>query len=138
VCQLGEKISPSTGIATTLTMGSFRGDEVQIAHVGDSRCYCWHREGFLCLTTDHSDGRMLSRCLGLAEPVAVDLIDRQLETGERYLFCSDGLTNFVRESQIAGALRQGGDPSAIAGLLVRSALEGGGGDNVTVVVVLVG
>ncbi len=138
VRRLGEKISPATGIATTLTLGSFRGDEVLLAHVGDSRCYCWNGTGFLRLTTDHSDGRVLSRCLGLDETVAVDLIDRRLRLGDRYLFCSDGLTNFASEPQIGAALRQGNDPAAIADQLVRAALEGGGGDNVTVVVVLVG
>jgi len=138
VRDLGEKISPSTGIATTLTVGSFRGDQVEIAHVGDSRCYCWHSDRFLNLTTDHSEGRVLTRCLGLSDVLLVDVIQRRLEPGDRYLFCSDGLTNFAREPQIAGLLRQSDDPASIAGELVRLALAGGGGDNVSVVVVLVG
>jgi len=138
VRRLGEQLFPATGIATTLTLGVFQENELRLAHVGDSRCYGWNRAGFARLTTDHSDGRVLSRCLGLDEPVSVDLIHRPLEQGDRYLFCTDGLTNFSREAHIAASLLDGDDPAAIAGSLVRAALAGGGGDNVTVVVVLVG
>lgn len=138
VRRLGEQLYPITGIATTLTLGFFQGHELHLAHVGDSRCYGWNRAGFARLTTDHSDGRMLSRCLGLDEPVIVDLIHRQVAKGDRYLFCTDGLTNFASEANVAAILPDGNDPAAIAASLVRAALEGGGGDNVTVVVILVG
>lgn len=134
----GRVVSPETGIATTLTMGAFRDQNMDLAHVGDSRCYCWHRGRFTRLTQDHSDGRVLTRCLGLPEPLKVDFSTRKTAEGERYLFCTDGLTNYATESDIAHIMGQSDAPRTIVESLIAAALRGGGGDNITAVAVLVG
>jgi len=56
--------------------------------------------------------------------------------GERFLLCTDGLTNELRDPTIARILVDGDDPQAIADRLVAAAVDAGGRDNVTVVVVL--
>jgi PPM family protein phosphatase len=56
--------------------------------------------------------------------------------GERFLLCTDGLTNELRDAAIARILTDGDDPQATANALVAAAVEAGGRDNVTVVVVL--
>ena len=61
------------------------------------------------------------------EPMAAAL-------GDRYMLCSDGLSDVVDEAEIEAALRDFADPQSAADELVRLALEGGGPDNVTVVV----
>src|ERR1035441_2529839 len=54
VLALGQKISPELGIATTLTLGMIAGEQLYLAHVGDSRCYVWHDGQLDLLTMDHS------------------------------------------------------------------------------------
>src|SRR5436305_3610715 len=54
VAALGHKMSPAMGIGTTLTIGCVRADALQLAHVGDSRCYGAHAGKFSRLTEDHS------------------------------------------------------------------------------------
>jgi len=134
----GRVVSPETGIATTLTLGAFGDDQLELAHVGDSRCYCWHRGRFIRLTQDHSDGRVLTRCLGLPEPLDVDLSTRTTLAGERYLFCTDGLTNYASEADIAHIVGQSDEPRQIVENLIAAAIRGGGGDNITAVAVIVG
>jgi serine/threonine protein phosphatase PrpC len=134
----GKVVNPGTGIATTLTVGAFRGDEVELAHVGDSRCYCWFEGRLTRLTRDHSQGRVLTRCLGLPEPLEVEIQRRTTRSGERYLFCTDGLTNYASEADLARIVGQSPQPQSIVDDLIAAALRGGGGDNVTAVAVLVG
>ena len=134
----GRIVSPETGIATTLTLGAFGDEKMELAHVGDSRCYCWHRGRLSQLTQDHSDGRVLTRCLGLPEPLAVDLQTWPTLPGNRYLFCTDGLTNYASEADIAHIVGQSNEPRDIVENLIAAAIRGGGGDNITAVAVIVG
>src|SRR5580704_9082390 len=91
VLALGHKVSPELGIATTLTLGMIAGEQLYVAHVGDSRCYVWHNGQLDLLTMDHSlenEARLrgaqrllayftessrgsLTRCLGQSEPPEV-------------------------------------------------------------------
>jgi len=157
VAALGRTVSPATGIATTLTFGSFRGDRAVIAHVGDSRAYAWHEGRFAQLTDDHTverearrslgltdllrrsfaDRHALTRCLGPAEALQVDLVTVPLRSLDRYLFCTDGLTNHVRDDEIAALIHQSKAPDAILRDLVGLALRRGGSDNVSAVIVFV-
>ncbi|MGK2948388.1 MAG: Stp1/IreP family PP2C-type Ser/Thr phosphatase [Acidimicrobiales bacterium] len=128
--------------------------QLLIANVGDSRAYL-HRAGELTqLTEDHSvvadlvrDGRIsaeeaevhpqrniVTRVLGIYETVDVDLWPIDPVEGDRYLLCSDGLFNEVGADQISAVLRRLGDPQEVAEELVRLANDGGGRDNITVVV----
>lgn len=128
--------------------------QLLIANVGDSRAYL-HRAGELTqLTEDHSvvadlvrDGRIsaeeaevhpqrniVTRVLGIYETVDVDLWPVDPVEGDRYLLCSDGLFNEVGADQISAVLRRLDDPQEVAEELVRLANDGGGRDNITVVV----
>ncbi|MGL5859000.1 MAG: PP2C family protein-serine/threonine phosphatase [Angustibacter sp.] len=142
------------GMGTTTTAVMLHGDRVALAHIGDSRGYLM-REGTLQqITHDHSfvqslvdEGRIteeeavrhpnrgvITRVLSgdpLDEP---DLSVREASVGDRYLLCSDGLTDVVRDPTIAETLTSHDDPAAAAQALVDLALRGGGADNVTVVV----
>lgn len=144
-----------TGMGTTLTAVVSRpAREIVVGHVGDSRAYVL-RDGELSqLTADHSlveelvrDGRLtpeqaavhpqraiITRALGIEPDINVDLYERALETGDRVLLCSDGLTNMVRSDEIATILRRESHPARAAERLVDAANEAGGDDNVTAVV----
>ncbi|HEX6421909.1 MAG TPA: Stp1/IreP family PP2C-type Ser/Thr phosphatase [Acidimicrobiales bacterium] len=148
-----------TGMGTTvvaLAAVEHEGDEVvAIANVGDSRCYRYAEGELDQVTTDHSlvadlvrDGSLspeeaavhpqrniVTRVLGVYDTVPVDVFAVDPHGGDRYVLCSDGLFNEVPEPAIAAVLRRQRDPAVAANELVRLAIEGGGRDNVTVVVV---
>ncbi len=144
------------GMGTTLTAATLAaGGTLLLGHVGDSRAYLLHDGELRRLTTDHSlveeliqageitpeeaeaDPRrsMITRALGIEPAVDVDLYPTQLLSGDRLLFCSDGLTGMVSEDEIATLLREEHDPTAAAARLVAAANAAGGIDNITVLVV---
>jgi len=127
-------------------------------NVGDSRLYRFHRGRLQQITVDHSfvqemveagfldsaqarrhpERHVITRVLGGKEPTEPDFWLFPPEAGERFLLCSDGLTDEVEDAVIGDVLRAESDPQLAAGVLVRAALEAGGRDNVTAVVVSVG
>ena len=129
------------------------GGQLLIANVGDSRAYLFRDGELTQLTEDHSmvadllrEGRIseteaevhpqrniVTRVLGVYEEVDVDLWPVDAVQGDRVLLCSDGLVNEVTADQIAAVLRRLADPQDAASELVRRANEGGGRDNITVV-----
>jgi protein phosphatase len=83
----------------------------------------------------HPQRNIVTRVLGVYESVDVDLWPIAPVTGDRILLCSDGLFNEVGTDQISAVLRRLDDPTEAASELVRLANEGGGRDNITVVIV---
>ncbi len=147
------------GMGTTLTAAALvptrDGDRLVVSNVGDSRAYRYASGRLVQMTNDHSVAEelvargelsvaeaavhphrhILTRALGVAPDVDVDSWELAPARGERFVLCSDGLTNEVSEERIAGVLAATSDPQAAADTLVRLANEHGGNDNVTVVVV---
>jgi protein phosphatase len=83
----------------------------------------------------HPHRHILTRALGVSPEVTVDLWKIQPVRGDRYLLCSDGLTNELDTAQLAEVLSSVADPRRAAELLVRAARSHGGSDNITTVVV---
>ena len=122
---------------------------------GDSRAYVFSGGEITQVTDDHSlaeermrHGEMteaeaavhpqrhiLTRALGVSAEVDADMWELELQTGDRVLLCSDGLTNEVGIDEIAGILGEVADPGEAARRLVDAANGHGGADNITVVVV---
>ncbi|GHO97157.1 hypothetical protein KSF_072050 [Reticulibacter mediterranei] len=147
------------GLCTTLVAAMLVGSMAYIANVGDCRAYFYRvKAGLEKITTDHllipclveegvikPDDRytpahhyVLGRALGSQEPVEVDLFTVQLLPGDTLLLCSGGLWRVVRDFRIAYVLRHIlPDPSQAAKSLIRSALDAGGRDNVSAIVVSV-
>jgi protein phosphatase len=140
------------GMGTTLTALRFRGGQVGLVHVGDSRAYLL-RDGVLSQIThddtyvqylvdsgkltpeeakDHPRRSVILRAL-LGTEVEPDVSIREARAGDRYMLCSDGLTDVVSEETIAETM-QIQDTQECADRLVELALRGGGPDNVTVIV----
>ena len=139
------------GMGTTGVCAYAHGSQAHIVHVGDSRAYLF-REGQLTqLTRDHSmvqqlveagsitpeqaashpGKNLITRALGVREDVRPEYQQLELKAGDKLLLCTDGLTNMVPDEAIAAALSNTGFFAA-AERLVQMALEGGGTDNVTV------
>jgi PPM family protein phosphatase len=134
------------------------GDEVlTIVNVGDSRAYLLKKgeAALVQISEDHSlvqqlvrqgqlepdaaathpQRNILTRALGIDRDVKPDAFVLLPVRGDRYVLCSDGLFNEVTEERIAQVLRQTADPRQAAQLLVHLANEGGGRDNISVVIV---
>lgn len=144
------------GMGTTLVaVARTEADDLAYVNVGDSRIYLLRDGELQRLTVDHSlveelvqEGSLtpeearthprrniVTRALGIAEQVQVDAGTITPYEGDRYLLCSDGLTDEVDEERMASVLRRLADPTDAAAELVRLAVEHGGRDNVTVLIV---
>ena len=157
VALLGQRISPNLGIGTTLTVGCIRDSALQIAHVGDSRCYAGRGREFVRVTEDHSvenEARLrrargevvyyqesnrnaLTRCIGQPPPLEVDVIKRPLLAGDRIIFCTDGVTRMIPDSELRAMLMEPPTPRTAVDEIVRLAVRRGGPDNATAVGIFV-
>ncbi|WP_341675605.1 bifunctional protein-serine/threonine kinase/phosphatase [Niveibacterium sp. SC-1] len=132
----------AAGMATTLSAVVLRGRRYTLAHVGDSRVYRL-REGVLTrLTTDHvwdhpELATVLSRAVGLDRHLAIDFADGELAEGDVFLLCSDGVWATLRDARIAELLQRHADPQEAAFALADGAVQAGGQDNASALVLRV-
>jgi len=142
------------GMGTTMCAAMFDGHKMEFVHIGDSRAYLWRDGELRQLTHDHSFVQQLidqghltpeearshpkrSLVLRIVNGTPLSRPDRfshQPKLGDRYLFCSDGVSSFVELSDIAAALKLPSLEDA-GDQLVDSAAEVGAPDNVTLVLV---
>ena len=152
-----EKLS---GMGTTVVAIRFGGKQgepvVEVAHVGDSRAYLMRCGDMNPITEDHSlvaelvrsgdltrdqaaehpQKNLITRALGADEEVDVDTAILPIEAGDRILLCSDGLSDMVSEPGISEMLADSpDDPERAARALLSAALDAGGNDNITIIVV---
>jgi serine/threonine protein phosphatase PrpC len=140
------------GMGTTLTALRFTGGQVGLVHVGDSRAYLLRGEHLSQITHDdtyvqslvdsgkltaeeasnHPRKSVILRAL-MGDEVDPDVSIREARAGDRYLLCSDGLSDVLTASTILETLSEG-DPQECADRLVELTLRGGAPDNVTVIV----
>ena len=142
------------GMGTTLTALMLSGRHAFVAHVGDSRLYLVRRKRILQISDDHSlvneqlkagvitpeeakssrFRNVITRSVGFEEDVLVDLLGLEIEPGDLFIVCCDGLTNMVEDVEISAMA----DSEAIEDLPIRLiglANDRGGDDNITVVAV---
>ncbi len=149
-----------SGMGTTVVAVRFGGSQerptAEVAHVGDSRAYLLRGGELKPVTEDHSlvaelvrsgdltraqaaehpQKNLITRALGAEEEVEVDTTVLPVETGDRFLLCSDGLTDMVPEDRVAEILSEHlDDPEGTARSLLSAALEAGGNDNITILIV---
>ena len=142
-------------MGTTVVSIAFSGSRVYCAYVGDSRVYRMRGDSLDQLTEDHSLANefirlgvlkpedlpsfpyknVIVRALGLQEEVEVDSFFRTAKPGDRFLLCSDGLTDLVSDDEMAAILADVKGAKNAAEALVADALDLGGVDNVTVMIV---
>jgi PPM family protein phosphatase len=152
-----EKLS---GMGTTVVAIRFGGTQreplAEVAHVGDSRAYLVRGGEMNPITEDHSlvaelvrsgdltrdqaaehpQKNLITRALGADDDVDVDTTVLPTEAGDRVLLCSDGLSDMVPEARISEILLESlEDPERAARNLLSAALDAGGNDNITVIVV---
>lgn len=144
------------GMGTTMVGCLINGDYAYVAHVGDSRCYRVRNSEIKQLTRDHSlledykDARpdmtdeearnfphknVITRALGMRENVVVDISKWEIQDGDRYVLCSDGLSGMLMDDQIHRIVNAGEDLEKGVGELIDQANAAGGTDNITAMVV---
>ncbi|WP_406268507.1 protein phosphatase 2C domain-containing protein [Nocardia sp. NBC_00881] len=140
------------GMGTTLTAILFAGKKLGLVHIGDSRAYMLRGGELTQITRDdtfvqslvdegritpeqahtHPQRSLIMRAL-TGNEIEPTLIMREARAGDRYLLCSDGLSDVVSDETIANTMREG-TTDECADRLIELALRSGGPDNVTVVV----
>lgn len=152
VFDLAESEEIYEGMGTTVVCAVFLDGFVTVAHVGDSRAYLLDGE-LRQITKDHSlvqemvdageltpdearsypKKNVITRALGVDEKIRIDFTRTEFPKNATLLLCSDGLTDFVTDEEIKEIIDE--DPDGAAKRLVGQANLGGGGDNITAVVV---
>jgi len=142
------------GMGTTLTGLQFDERYANIAHIGDSRAYLIREGKIQQLTEDHSWVQeqvklgflteeeaqnhplknIITRSMGHERDIEVDLGKVEYQPADKYLLCSDGLTNMLSDQEILEIIQSHPLEKAIEQLILR-ANEEGGYDNITVILV---
>ena len=153
IYSLSKNSDELAGMGTTVVAAIVTENHAVICHVGDSRAYLVN-ENIVQLTTDHSvvqtliesgklslseaktfpDKNVITRALGVEENVFPDYCVVPLKPGDSLLLCTDGLTNYVEATEILNAFNNYSIDKT-ADLLIKKANSGGGGDNISVVIV---
>lgn len=144
-----------TGMGTTVVVAVVKDDRLHLGHVGDSRAYLIHQDTILQLTADHSyveelvrngtlrkeeakfhpQRNLITRALGTARSIQVDVATHELAPGDFLLLCTDGLTNMLEDEEIKNIIIEAGNPEVACRKLVEEANGRGGDDNITVITV---
>ena len=139
------------GMGTTVVASTYVDDTLYVANVGDSRLYVIG-DTIKQITRDHSlveemvrmggidraaarnhpDKNIITRAIGASNSVNVDFFEVFLKPNDIVLMCSDGLTNMIEDSEILRLVQTEGDLKTKADLLIRTANENGGKDNIAV------
>jgi protein phosphatase len=153
ILEAGSANAQLRGMGTTLVLAAFGRERVIVGHIGDSRCYRLRGEKLELLTRDHSllqeqldagaitpeqaiqspHRNLVTRALGIERHVELEMHEHNVQAGDLFLLCSDGLSEMVPDAQLFTLLLQNVDLPQKATLLVAAANENGGRDNISVV-----
>ena len=142
-----------SGMGTTLTVLWEDSDRLLLGHVGDSRAYHIRSGKIRQVSQDHSmvadlvrDGvlteeqarvhpyrNIITRALGTADTIEVDVLEIERRAGDKFLLCSDGLSEYVRPEEMLEILTKTPAENAAEEML-QMALDGGGRDNITLLI----
>jgi PPM family protein phosphatase len=155
ILKLASENPAYSGMGTTCTSIVIVGDQLYYAHVGDSRAYLLKNNQLKRITEDHTyvqallrnkeidpgdaathpKRNILTNAMGTKPQLAVDTgrHEHRFEQGDRILICSDGLSEYFTDDELAQHLA-GNSPDVVADQLIATAKERGGHDNITVIV----
>ena len=141
ICDYG-RTNKINSMGTTAALLAFAEDAVYSCNLGDSRIYKSDREKFYQISQDHVLGRSLfgkaplTQYLGMEEEnlqLEPSISRQEIKIGDRFLLCSDGITDMLSDGEIADILSRDIPVAKTVEILVDRALKKGGRDNITVV-----
>ena len=144
-----------SGMGTTLVTAVIDGDRLYVSNVGDSRLYVIRKDAILQITKDHSyvqemvdmgvldvgsedyikNKNLITRAMAMGASVDIDFFETELETGDRILLCSDGLTNMLTDEDILRIVSRASDTEDAVDRLIFEANISGGRDNISVILI---
>ncbi len=153
VIKLGEEKPAYRGMGTTFSAGAVHKGTFYYGHVGDSRIYLHRDDELSKISRDHSlvarmieEGRLtseeafqhprsnvLTQAIGLESELDIDSGQLDMKKGDMLIFCTDGLTDMIREKEIEKIASEHHSPEKLCKTLLEAALQAGGRDNITVV-----
>ena len=138
-------------MGTTIVLSLVHGENLCIAHIGDSRCYRYRHGELQQMTVDHSMEQellhagavatnlsyrnVLTRTLGVESCVDPEVTMQTTEVDDIYLLCSDGLSSYIEDREIVNILKETEGLSQGVNNLVKAANDAGGHDNVSVILI---
>jgi protein phosphatase len=145
------------GMGTTLVLAVFREDRILLGHVGDSRCYRLRAGRLQQITRDHSllqeqidaglitpeqaafsaNKNLVTRAVGVEDTVQLETHQHDLQGGDLYLMCSDGLSDMLEDDTIAQLLIANESLETAVRALIDAANDAGGRDNIAVILMRV-
>ena len=143
------------GMGTTLVVAVLRDDRLLLGHVGDSRCYRLRAGKLQQITRDHSllqeqidaglitpeqaafsaNKNLVTRAVGVEDSVLLETHQHDVQAGDVYLMCSDGLSDMLDDAGIAQVLQAHDSLEAGSRALIDAANDAGGKDNISVILV---
>jgi len=143
------------GMGTTLVVAVFRDGHLLVGHVGDSRAYRMRGGRLVQLTRDHSllqeqidaglitpeqaafavNKNLVTRAVGVEDTVLLETHQHEVQPGDRYLLCSDGLSDMLDDATIAQLIATHERLDAAGQALIEAANDAGGKDNISLVLV---
>ena len=143
------------GMGTTLVVAVFRGDRLLLGHVGDSRCYRLRAGRLQQITRDHSllqeqidaglitqeqaafsaNKNLVTRAVGVEDTVLLETHQHDVQAGDLYVMCSDGLSDMLDDAGIAQVLLAHDSLETGSRALIDAANDAGGKDNISVILV---
>jgi len=141
------------GMGTTLVVAVFRDNRVLLGHVGDSRCYRLREGKLQQITRDHSllqeqidaglitpeqaafsaNKNLVTRAVGVEDTVLLETHQHDVQQGDVFLMCSDGLSDMLDDAGIAEVLQQHESLESGTRALIDAANDAGGKDNISVI-----
>ncbi len=142
------------GMGTTLVAAYIHENEIFVANVGDSRAYFYNQQYMWQITEDHSlvnehiragllkdseakdfqAKNIITRSVGFERDVRCDIIRKPIVPGDHFVMCSDGLSGLVEDQEIHEICRKNPKEQAVE-ICVQKAKDGGGDDNITVIII---
>lgn len=147
-----------SGMGTTMVCLYRKDTSVYVGNVGDSRCYLFRKPYLWQVTEDHSlineqlragilredqlktvgSRNVITRSVGYERDVVPDILERVLQPGDTFLVCSDGLSGLVEDPKLAEILNSYSEGEEVVSKCIEAALQAGGDDNVTVLLLRIG
>jgi serine/threonine protein phosphatase PrpC len=145
------------GMGTTLVVAVFRDGQLRLGHVGDSRAYRWRGNVLTQITRDHSllqeqidaglitseqaafsaNKNLVTRAVGVEDTVLLETHLHEVQPGDVYLMCSDGLSDMLDDATLAQLLQMHDSLPAAGQALIAAANDAGGKDNIALILVRV-
>jgi protein phosphatase len=145
------------GMGSTALTAMLYDNKISVGHVGDSRCYLLRDNKLTQLTEDHTilqevinsgfynnkealqtvNRNIVTRAVGVSENLNIDIIEKDTLPGDLFLMCSDGLSDLVSNNELEKLMMAGIVNSNLAEHLVNVAINKGGSDNISVILIKV-